>query len=179
MRILSLYLATSLDGKIVGRDDDHGWLFHDQDYGFSEFIADVDTLVMGRKTYEQALAFSADWPFTDKRSIVFTRNNELQPIEQVEVTRDDPVTVVRGLKGETGGKIWLFGGAEFAKPLLDAGLIDELVLAIHPVVLGSGRPLFSEHPERWFELAGVESFPTGLVSLTYRYNPARRRPPQK
>ncbi|MDH4185222.1 MAG: dihydrofolate reductase family protein, partial [Nitrospinota bacterium] len=82
---------------------------------------------------------------------------------------DDPAGFTRSLKTAEGGKIWLVGGAQINGLLMRAGLVDEIVASIHPVVLGAGRPLFGmEAGERKYELVKCKTFTSGLVQLTYR-----------
>ncbi len=170
-RKIVLYIATSLDGYISREDGAIDWLFSDQDYGYQEFFASVDTLIIGRLTYEQSLTL-AEEPFGDKRCYVFTHN--ARPAEKNSVyVQGDVKEFAQKLVQEAGKDIWLVGGAQIIDPFMRHDLIDEYILSIHPVLLGSGRPLFLKgFPETWLEYTGSTSFSSGLVQIRY----VRRKP---
>ncbi len=172
MRDVSYFVACSLDGMIAGPNDAIDWLFTDDDYGFAEFYRSVDCLVMGRKTFDAALSFDP-FPYAGKRVFVVTRTRGAAPLPDVEFVNDDPARVVRRLKLEPGGRVWVVGGGQVVAPLLDAGLVDELVLTIHPVTLGRGARLFETHEarNRW-RLHSTRSYHNGLVQVTYRRDTA-------
>ncbi|MDH5511380.1 MAG: dihydrofolate reductase family protein [Nitrospinota bacterium] len=169
-RLVSLFIATSLDGFIASQDGGVDWLFHDQDYGYSEFYTSVDTVLLGRKTFDQSLSL-AENPFNGKRAFVFTRSRRASRTPETDFIRDDPVEFTRALKTQPGGKIWLVGGAQVNGLLMKAGLIDEIIISIHPVVIGRGIPLFDQEAGAWqYSLAGSKVFDTGLAQLIYRQN---------
>lgn len=165
-RKLKLFIATSLDGFIARRNGEVDWLFHDGDYGYSEFYAGIDTVLMGNKTYEQILTFGP-YPYPDKTGFVFSRN---------KIGNDNNVTFVqevvpftRELLAQPGGDVWLVGGGQIIAPLLTADLIDEFMLFVHPVLLGDGIPLTGLiKAEKKLRLVGSKSYPSGLVSLFYQ-----------
>lgn len=166
MRKLVLFIATSLDGYIAGPKGEIDWLFTDQDYGYREFYATIDTVLIGRKTYELALSFE-DYPYEDVEVIVFSRGNwPANP--DVRFVSCDLGAVVSDLKSRPGKNIWLVGGAEIVAECLLHDLIDEFVISIHPVILGSGIPLFENGlPRRQLQYSNCETFNTGLVQITY------------
>jgi len=166
-----LYIATSLDGYISREDGSIEWLFSDQDYGYKEFFASIDTLIIGRLTYEQSMTF-AENPFGDKKCYVFTRSpRAAEP--NVAFVQPDVKEFTQKLMQEAGKDIWLVGGAQVIDLFMHENLIDEYIISIHPVLLGGGRSLFlKDFPETWLEFAGCAQFSSGLVQLRY----IRRKP---
>ncbi len=168
MRKLILFIACSLDGCIARENGDVDWLFTDQDYGYAEFLSGIDTVLMGRKTYEQVLTFG-EYPYKGVEGYVFSRKRGNEKDENVAFLSGDVAKFVLGLKQKAGKVIWLVGGGELVHPFVQRDLIDEYVISIHPVILGSGVPLFrSPLPETWLRLGQCRSFDTGLVQLTYK-----------
>lgn len=181
MRRIVLFIATSADGFIARRDGSIDWLPEDgRDYGYRAFIRTVDAVLMGRKTYEQTLTFDA-FPYPDKACYVFSRKGtrleqDRRKPASVRIVRSDPVVFARRLRRRKGGVIWLVGGAGLIRPFQEAGLIDEYVISICPVVLGSGIPLFLEtRSEAPLRLTRRRVFSTGVVQITYRRASGRRR----
>lgn len=169
MRDVVLFIACSLDGYIARKDGRVDWLFHDEDYGFTEFYDSVDTTLMGKKTYRDILGFG-DFPYPEKKNYVFVRKDNTPPNKHVEYIHGDIPTFVRNLKKQEGKSIWLVGGGQINTMLLTSGQIDRMIVSVHPVILGQGVPLFGAGvpAERWFTLEHVETFASGLVQLTYR-----------
>jgi len=167
MRKVCLFIATSLDGYIAGPSGEIDWLFSDEDYGYKEFYAGVEVIVMGRKTYDQCLLFD-EWPYSGKEAHVLTRNPRHTVDPRVSFA-SEPVPVLVGrlrLGGE--GKIWLVGGGEANRLFLEHDLVDELIVSVHPTMLGSGIPLVAGATvSRSFQLCSTRSFPSGLVQLAY------------
>lgn len=169
MRKVILGLAVSLDGFIEGPNGEYDWCFTDQDYGMSDFFKRIDSLFIGRRSYELALSLG-DNPmpgFPRLKEYVFS--NSLQEVKPgALLVKGDIGQEVKRIKNEPGKDIWLFGGASLTSSLLQLDLIDEIGLAIHPILLGKGKPLFSDISERIpLRLAGCKTYDTGLVSLTY------------
>lgn len=165
MRKVILNLAVSLDGFIEGPNGEFDWCFTDQDYGMTGFLKGIDTIFFGRKSYDVLLNMDKD-PYPDKAKVVFSENPEYSPKNAISL-RIDPVKI-RELKEIKEGDIWLFGGAELFNKLLDLDLVDELQLAVHPIILGSGTPLFTSHNKIIrFNLAESKSYSSGLVQLIY------------
>ncbi|OIO54815.1 MAG: dihydrofolate reductase [Alphaproteobacteria bacterium CG_4_10_14_0_2_um_filter_63_37] len=166
MRKVILYIATSLDGFIAGPQRQLDWLFNDQDYGYTEFYKGIDTILMGRITYEDILGFG-DWPFDGVQTLVFSHTFHGGG-NGVRFTREPPASVVQRLKSQPGKHIWLGGGGKLVADFHKADLIDEMVISIHPIVLGEGIPLFPPTGiRRDFKLLGVEGFDSGLVQMRY------------
>ena len=169
MRKIILQLAVSLDGFIEGPNGEFDWCFTDQDYGMSAFFKRIDSTFMGRKTYELALAMQDEAPpgFPKFKEYVFS-NTLTEVKEGVKLINGDIKKKVEKIKKEKGKDIWLFGGAGLTTSLLNLGLVDELSLAVHPVLLGSGKPLFSNIKNRMdLTLLDTKTYSTGLVSLSY------------
>ena len=169
MRKLILSLAVSLDGFIEGPNGEYDWCFTDQDYGLADFFKRVDSIFIGRKTYELALSMG-DNPmpgFPTFKEYVFS--NTLAEVKQGTVLiQGDIQSEVNKIKEQKGKDIWLFGGASLTSSLLNFKLVDEIGLAVHPVLLGGGKRLFNDIKGRTnLCLVESKSYSTGLVSLTY------------
>lgn len=173
MRTLLLDLTTSLDGFIADADGGIDWIAPPPAEVPPDYLAlmgAVDTLVMGRATYETSLALEGGMEvFAGKRAYVFTSREDLTPYPGVEFVHDPPEAFVASLKATHGGTIWLFGGGRLASALSAAGLIDEYLIVIQPVLLGRGIPLWrGEGGPRGLELVRAREWPGGLVELRYR-----------
>ena len=169
MRKVILGVAVSLDGFIEGPNGEYDWCFTDQDYGLSDFLKRVDTMFLGRKTYELTLTMAAtgNSDFSKLKEYIFSTTLD-KVKEGATLIKGDIKTEVEKIKNEKGKDIWLFGGAQLTTSLLNLGLVDELSLAVHPILLGSGKPLFSNIKDRInLTLVDTKTFSTGLVSLTY------------
>lgn len=174
MKKVILYSAISLDGKIAKEDGDVAWLDDipnpDQlDYGYADFYDSIDTTLMGNKTYELVLSFDIPFPYPDKKNYVFTRNLAGKKSDDVEFISSDILSFIQNLKAGEGKNIWLVGGAEINTLLLNNNLIDEMILHVMPVVLGTGIPLFSGSPIfTKLELTQTENYSSGVAGLTYK-----------
>lgn len=173
MRKVILGLAVSLDGLIEGPNGEYDWCFTDQDYGLSDFYKRVDTAFMGRKTYEMMLAMgdNATGDLPKLKEYIFSTT--LSKVKNgATLIKGDIQTEVEKIKNESGKDIWLYGGAALASSLLNLGLVDELWLSVHPIVLGSGKSLFTDIKQRMnLTLTDTKTYSTGLVSLTYTVAP--------
>lgn len=173
MRKLILGLAVSLDGFIAGPNGEYDWCFTDQDYGLSELYKRVDTAFIGRKTYEMTLAMpeNSGEAFPKLKKYIFSTTLE-KVKEGGTLISEDIMTEVLKIKKEKGKDIWLYGGADLSTSLINFGLVDELSLAVHPILLGEGKPLFKSIKNRIpLKLLDTNAYSTGLVSLTYDFNP--------
>jgi dihydrofolate reductase len=118
VRRLKLFVATSLDGYIAARDGDVSWRFHEADYGYEAFIAGIDTVLLDRCMYETALSFS-QWPYPDRKVVVFTRGDTLCVISPNTVaTSRTPADIVPELRARQGKDLWLVGGGELVRECL-------------------------------------------------------------
>ena len=168
MRKVILGLAVSLDGFIEGPKGEYDWCLTDQDYGLTEFFKRIDSIFVGRKSYEMSLGMEAGIAgFPKFKEYVFSRTlNSVK--EGVTLVAGDTLEEVTKIKNEPGKDIWLFGGAELTSSLMNLGLVDEVGLAVHPIVLGGGKPLFNNINDRIdLKLIDTKTYSTGLVSLTY------------
>jgi dihydrofolate reductase len=169
MRKLILYSAASLDGYIAGPNHEIDWLFTAGDYGYASFYDSIDTTVSGYNTYKLTLTFDS-FPYPDKKNFVFSSHHGHQEETPVNFITGDPAEFVKDLKSKPGKDIWLVGGGQINTLMLNARLIDELIISIHPLILGKGIPLFAGSPGKCgFLLAGTKSYPAGLLQVTYKY----------
>lgn len=168
MRKLILGLAVSLDSFIEGPNGEYDWCFTDQDYGMSDFFTRTDSIFIGRKSYELIQSMSDPVPgMPVMKTYVFS--NTLSRVKEGDeiITRDITEKVV-AIKNEPGKDIWLFGGAALTTSLMNEKLVDEVWLSVHPILLGSGKPLFTGITNRiQLELKESKTYSSGLVSLTY------------
>lgn len=172
MRKIILQLAVSLDGFIEDAKGQFDWCFVEQDYGMSEFFKRIDSTFMGRKTYELAQAMAGEVPagFPKLKEYVFSNTMD-KAKDGVVIIKGDIKKEVEKIKNEEGKDIWLFGGADLISTLMNLQLVDEIMLAVHPVILGGGKPLFKEIKDRtWLTLTDHKIYPDGLVFLTYLPN---------
>lgn len=167
-RKVSLFISTSLDGYIAREDGSIDWLFDDQDYGYALFYEDMDTLIMGRHTWE-SLKEAGDYPYEGKKAFVFSSKETASPHPDVTFVTESIESWLAQAKQENGGTIWLMGGAKLVDECLQAGLVDELTLSVHPILLGQGIPLYrGRQPETPLELVSSKAYSTGLVRSVYR-----------
>lgn len=171
-RKVLIYLATSLDGFIAGENNDISWLSvvdrPGEDYGFNDFIKTVDTVVMGRKTYDKVLTFEGPFPHKDKKCYVVSRHKSGSDAN-VEFYNGSPGELIQQLKQQTGTNIFCDGGAEVIHELMLHNLIDRYIISIIPILVGSGIALFkSGRPQQHLQLTRSLTFPSGLVQLWYQ-----------
>jgi dihydrofolate reductase len=166
MRKLVLFIASSLDGYIATSSGDVDWLFTDQDYGYTDFFAQVDTVIMGRRTYEQVLSFG-EFFYAGTQGFVFSKTRDGSD-ENVKFISSDLPAFIEQLKSGTGKDIWLVGGSEIIQVCLQHDLIDKFIISIHPIILGEGIPLFRSHfPSKKLRFQDSQAFDTGLLQITY------------
>ncbi|MGW6565823.1 dihydrofolate reductase family protein [Streptomyces sp. NPDC054975] len=190
MRKLTYYIAVTLDGYIAGPDGQYDFLPFEGEEA-AAILADFpetmptplrepmgiagraaqrfDTIIMGRATYEPGLKVGWTSPYAHLKQYVVSRTL-ISPAPDVTVV-DDPVALVRDLKARDGMDIWLCGGGKLAAALLDE--IDEIIIKRHPIVLGSGIPLFDgPFTPTNFRPAGTRTFDSGLAITTFSKVPA-------
>ena len=164
MRKVILQVAVTLDGLIEGPGGEYDWCFTDQDYGMKDFLKRIDALFVGRKTFEMM----GGKGFGKRKQYIFS-NTLKKSAGETEIVKGDIGEQVRKIKMMEGKDIWLFGGASLTASLMNEGLVDELALAVHPVLLGSGKPLFQGIKGRVkTELIDVKTYSSGLAMLNYR-----------
>tara|TARA_R110002110_G_scaffold284986_1_gene499044 strand:+ start:24780 stop:25325 length:546 start_codon:yes stop_codon:yes gene_type:complete len=172
------YIAASLDGYIAPADASVDWLepFGAVDYGFDTFFSDIETLIMGRGTYDQCRGFDS-WPYPDRRTAVLT-NRGADPNAPGGVTfhAGDPSALLETLAPAMSGKSWVVGGGVVLGAFLAANLVDQLDLFVIPVMLGAGIPLFPEGTVSGApRLLTSETFENGVVWLSYGLDGAAPR----
>lgn len=146
-REVVLYIASTLDGFIAKDDDDLQWLYDTEgegDAGYTEMYQSIDTVIMGKRTYDYVLEHSEVFPYPDKKCYVFT-TSENGSNEYVEFVNEDVVEFTKRLREQEGSKIWLVGGSGILDAFIKENLIDEYIITITPHILGSGIPLFKEN----------------------------------
>jgi len=167
MRKIILNVAVSLDGFIEDANGAFDWCFMDQDYGMKDFMNSIDTIFFGRKSYELVQKEFADYYKGNRQYIFSTTLNTLKDKEAMLVSAN-VADVVNKIKNDEGKNIWLFGGASLVSFFMQNNLVDELMLSVHPILLGSGKPLFKNISERKkLNLANSITYNTGLVQLYY------------
>jgi len=169
----SVFIATSLDGFIAREDGAIDWLegwTGDGDCGYSDFIASVDTLILGRKSFEKVLTFGG-WPYEGLRVVVLSSGSPTIPDtlrSSVEVLNLSPAECLRQL-GATGSRnVYVDGGVTIQR-FLRAGVIQDVILTRIPVLIGQGLPLFGELAEDIVLMhLGTTAYPDGMVQSRYR-----------
>lgn len=160
-----LFIASSLDGYIARPDGSLDWLFTDGDYGYSAFSETLDGLMMGRRAYELAAGFEP-YPYQHLVNVIFSRSLDQSP--HGEVTQAPIAEVLANLRGACQ-RVWLMGGASLIQQFHDADAIDELVIAIHPILLGAGIPLWQNlNRESHWTWVDTKAYSTGLLQVRYR-----------
>lgn len=173
---ISVFIATSLDGFIARPNGDIDWLpaGGGEPHGYDEFIASVDALVIGRKTFETVLAFPA-WPYADKRVVVLSsRPLDLSAVAGgvVEQMAGTPAEIVSRLAATGAHHLYIDGGITIQR-FLRAGLIERLIITRVPVLIGDGIPLFGPLPhDLRLRHVATRHFPSGLVQSEYHVAPA-------
>jgi dihydrofolate reductase len=170
MRKVTFGGANSLDDYFARKDDAVDWLLWGDEVRSitATFWKTVDTVVMGRRTYEVALR-SGTTSYPGVKNYVFSRKLKKSIDQKVEIISEDATEFVRKLKNQEGKDICVMGGGLLAKSLFEANLIDEIGLNIHPVLLGSGIPLFHEMSHQIdLELLDCKRFKNGCVFVSYR-----------
>ena len=173
MRKLSLFIATSLDGYIAKKDDDLSFLKlvekEGEDYGYKDFTNTIDTLIIGRKTYDYVLReIGSSFYDNGKRDVYVITGTPRPGVGRTTFFTGNLPDLVERLKSEHGKNIYCDGGAEVINELLKNDLIDEFIISVVPVLLGDGKRLFQDgRPEQLLELIKVKSFDTGLTQLHY------------
>ena len=171
MKVL-YYVACSLDGYIATPEGGVEWLDpfqgSDEDYGFADFYASMDALLMGSRTYEFALAHPP-WMSPDKQSWVFTRRDLPIAHPSITLTSDEPRRIIESLRNREVENAWLMGGGQLAASFRADGLISQYVISVIPVLLGDGIPLFARGGHlKQLDLAETIPFSDGVVQLTYQ-----------
>ena len=174
MRKLIIYIATSLDGYIAKPNDDLSFLKlvekEGEDYGYAEFTATIDTIILGRKTYDWVLKEIGSSHYDNGERNVYVITRTAKPsVEKTTFYTGDLTELVQQLKFQSGKNIYCDGGSEIINELLKKDLIDEMIISVIPVLLGSGTRLFKDgRPEQLLELVSTKTFETGLIQMHFK-----------
>jgi dihydrofolate reductase len=180
MRKVTFGGASSLDCYFARKDDAVDWLMWSSEAAglMKAYWKTIDTIVMGRKTYEVALKMDQGKEnlYGGIKSYVFSRTLKPQKDGPLEIVAGDAVEFVRKLKQGKGKDICVMGGGDLARSLFEANLIDEIGFNIHPVLLGSGIPLFHEMKRQIdLELLDCKRFKNGCVYVLYRVKTSTKK----
>lgn len=172
-RNVYIFIAVSIDGYIAKEDGSIDWLSmvqrEGEDYGYEEFIQKIDTVIMGRKTYEKILTFE-DFPHKTRRCFVLTRQ-EREQAPDVTFYNNGIRNLMNELQANQGKDIFIDGGAEVINEMIQENLIDSFIISIIPIFLGNGIKLFRDkRAELKMQLKKSVSYPSGLVQLWYEKN---------
>lgn len=170
-RSVILYIAASLDGYIAAHDDDLSFLSvveqEGEDYGYSEFIKGIDTVIIGRRTYDWVMSRVPEFIHSDKTTYIITRTHRTS-VGNIKYYTGNLRELILNLKKAEGKNIFIDGGAEIVNLLLQDNLIDEFVISIIPVLLGDGIRLFKNgFPGQNLKLIYSKQYEKGLVQLHY------------
>jgi dihydrofolate reductase len=180
---VTLHVVSSLDGIIAKKDNSVSWLDSCGDVyekGVSDEDAEdsvevIDCFVLGSRTYEHALELG--WPYGDTPTVVITSRELPSTRKSVEFYSGDLKRLVHEMLTPQYGNIWLVGGAILCRSFLRLGLVDEIRLAIVPILLGDGLRLFDDsYTERRLRLKNVVAYKTGLVELSYQLQSSPSKP---
>ncbi|WP_113663878.1 dihydrofolate reductase family protein [Pedobacter nanyangensis] len=173
MRKICLFIATSLDGYIAKPNDDLSFLKlvekDGEDYGYAEFTDTIDTLIIGRKTYDYVLNEIGSSHYDNgKRDVYVITRAERPQVGRTIFYTGSIAELVKQLKSKNGKNIYCDGGAEVINELLKHEFIDEFIISIIPVLLGNGTRLFKDgRPEQKLSFIEAKTFETGLTQLHY------------
>ena len=172
-RKVIVYIASSLDGYIAKPNDDLSFLSivqnEEEDYGYADFVSTVDTVIMGRRTYDWIMKQVPVFPHADTNTYIITRTPR-PATGKTNFYSGNLKDLISHLRNEPGKNIFVDGGAKIVNALLNDQLIDELIISIIPVLLGNGIRLFNDgRPEQNLKLLGVKYFDSGLVQLHYKF----------
>lgn len=177
MKKVILDLAVTLDGFIEGPSGETDWCIMEDDMGLDTFMDSIDTIFYGRVSYDAWGNFQPDSYMTDaeqqlwtaihsKDKYVFSRQERKG--SNAAFISSDISSQVRAIQQKGGKDIWLYGGAGLIRTFIDLDLIDSYRLSVHPVVLGSGKPLFENLQHRiGLKLTGNRTFRSGVIQLIY------------
>jgi dihydrofolate reductase len=174
MRKLIIFIASTLDGYIAKPNDDLSFLKivekEGEDYGYADFTTTIDTIIVGRKTYDWVLREIGPSHYDNGSRDVYVVTRTARPgVGRTTFYTGDLAELIGKLKNDPGKDIYCDGGAEVINELLQRGLIDEFVISIIPILVGNGTRLFKDNrPEQELKLVNTKTFEKGLVQLHYQ-----------
>lgn len=179
MRKLKYHIASTIDGFIATEAHTFDAFMQERLTKDSEHVADYvasfatyGAALMGRRTYEVGLKVGVTDPYPTMETYIFSRSMKESPNPRVKLISDDALGMVRRLKEQEGKDLYLAGGGEFAAQLFAEGLVDEVLLKLNPLLLGSGIPLTARLPEvKNLELLSTKVYKNGVVLLRYAVMP--------
>ncbi|MGH6800183.1 MAG: dihydrofolate reductase family protein [Methylocella sp.] len=167
------FIAASLDGYGADKSGGIGWLrtFEDVDYGYNRFISEIETVVLGRTTYDQIPSLGIGWPYPGNRGLVVTSRPLAKPYGGVEAWTLGVDKLISHLREFDEGDVWVVGGAKLQWAFIEAGALEHLDLFLIPVLLGDGVPLFPRTmpAPRTLVLRNVAMLAKGMAHLTYSF----------
>lgn len=173
-RNVILYIAVSLDGYIADRNGSVDWIKGQDDSvepedTFTPFFDSVDTVIMGKRTYDQIVTELSPnyWPYMGATTFVITHNSDCVDTDHICFRNTSVCGLVDELRQQSGKNIWICGGAQIARQLIEKDMIDTYHIAVIPVILGGGIKLFdtTEHKID-LSLAATKEY-NGIIELTY------------
>jgi len=175
MRKIMVYIATSADGFIARKDGAVDWLDRPRtagDYGMGKFFKSIDTILLGRKTYDLTLRFQKEGKAVpsmgDIKHYAFSRKPPKKVAPGFEFVKEPIKKFAKSLRSQKGKDIWMMGGAGIIASFLDAGAIDEFIIHVIPTFIGEGIPLMApRHRSVPLKLVSIKKFSDGVVRLHY------------
>ena len=169
MRRIWYSVAMSLDGYIAGPKGEYDWIPNEPEIDWGAFMSRFETVLMGRKSYEATLSAPGGEAMPSMTTYVFTRTLRAEDHPRVTIVADGEIEqTIATLRGAPGKDIWLFGGGELFRTLLERGHVDRVEVGLVPVLLGGGLPFLpSANRRATLRLLDTTRYPTGIMLLTY------------
>lgn len=171
MKKVILGVAVSLDGFIEGPQGEYDWCPPPSQKEMDDFMGKIDTIFVGRKSFE----LMGPLAFPEKELFVFSNSLQKADGKNVHLVTGNIIPQVKEIKNKSGKDIWLYGGASLATTLINEGLVDEMWLGMVPVILGKGKPLFSDIRQRTYFNLDSAIPREGYLSLILSYQNKQSR----